>query len=876
LAIKQILQTIQNKIKLDKGISRRPVDATPGYLGDMNNFEYKNGAVVLRNGSRVMNHAEDNLWYDIKSFKICGTNVVMGLNYKRELWAWLDKWPETDFKVCNSSPFRTYRHVDLSGTVRHDRHFSFEKGNKFWLKEDAFSVIVANDYGEIFRIMKSGFFRITDDGNSVDADSQIDAIQNARDFIILDTGRLYLDIKEATNKLFEQPVFLADEYIRRSWRITGETKFARVNELGVISELSEPINIEGYRHVAVSLDPILNYDKVTKSLPVKGVVHAETTAAKNTKIYGLTEDSIAIVANEGEKWEPVNPFDETSVEVSAIILEVKEDGIWYESDGTSHVLTEGIYMCLSNKDDGSIIDLDDAGWNFNAVKMNLKSPDHYKYDDAGSGSAEINVPSLWKNQERIFKVGAGYRMISVQKIDSSKKAQTITLDGSAYGFAYPYIFPNIKSVFPIIKWEGNIDIGDVSSWIKLQDISGESPVVDQNSTPLLIMKPNVSAFAGDYDSPKIIANGKMFCVDLTLKTQTDITTKYGWSENDIVGFEIEFDGTQTYNEWQNIGFDCWKLLSSSTQSVAVEAIDFVNKRAIMSGLDDDTDIITISETPLTSNSEGRIAVWNDNYICGISQRAFRNGTEIFYKGSFGDEVDNINMMFDTLNVCYLPLMTLDSTGLRRIPMTAPIIRRAMRNPQHLAIAGGTVYSVEDNKIWTGSVDDFMLTDYIPIHSSVINLSEFDSGVIISTKEGLFYAEKGQPLRSVVGSELIIPRFMGVCSAGALVVCDNDIYIVYKHVTEANSWYPALAKISDAVSDMNLQGEIKSVSIGKNIYIADDWTVWIYDAELKIWAGTRNYKSRIHRLFEMSGNLGIAFDEETDRRKSFDKPGGQIS
>jgi len=233
-------------------------------------------------------------------------------------------------------------------------------------------------------------------------------------------------------------------------------------------------------------------------------------------------------------------------------------------------------------------------------------------------------------------------------------------------------------------------------------------------------------------------------------------------------------------------------------------------------------------------------------------------------------------MFDTLNVCYLPLMTLDSTGLRRIPMTAPIIRRAMRNPQHLAIAGGTVYSVEDNKIWTGSVDDFMLTDYIPIHSSVINLSEFDSGVIISTKEGLFYAEKGQPLRSVVGSELIIPRFMGVCSAGALVVCDNDIYIVYKHVTEANSWYPALAKISDAVSDMNLQGEIKSVSIGKNIYIADDWTVWIYDAELKIWAGTRNYKSRIHRLFEMSGNLGIAFDEETDRRKSFDKPGGQIS
>jgi len=206
-------------------------------------------------------------------------------------------------------------------------------------------------------------------------------------------------------------------------------------------------------------------------------------------------------------------------------------------------------------------------------------------------------------------------------------------------------------------------------------------------------------------------------------------------------------------------------------------------------------------------------------------------------------------------------------------MPMPMIRRAMRNPQHLTTAGGKVYAVEDNKIWVGSVDDFMMIDYIEIHSAVDHIASMDSGIVVSTRQGLFYVASGEGIKRVIGGEMIMSKFLAPCSGGVLSVDGRDIHIVYKQVTDSGAWYPTVAKINNALTEINLEGEIKSVSIGDMIYIADDWNVWIYDMANKVWAGKRHYKNRIHRLFAYKNKLGVAFETGVDRRNSFNNESG---
>ena len=212
-AFKQIVRTIQNKIPVSKGLIRRSRETEQGYLADIHNFELEDGTLKFRQGTRLMANMVDELWYDIQSFKFGNTELVMGINYKRELWGWLAKWPETSFKIWNTSPFRrAYPHVIKNGVAVTNGHFSFKRGNKFYMLEDNFSVILVNDYAEIFRIMKNGCFRITADYDYAD---QREAIQDARDDDSLSEGRIYLDIKEATNKVFDERMYIGEEYIDR-------------------------------------------------------------------------------------------------------------------------------------------------------------------------------------------------------------------------------------------------------------------------------------------------------------------------------------------------------------------------------------------------------------------------------------------------------------------------------------------------------------------------------------------------------------------------------------------------------------------------------------------------------------------------------------
>lgn len=141
---------------------------------------------------------------------------------------------------------------------------------------------------------------------------------------------------------------------------------------------------------------------------------------------------------------------------------------------------------------------------------------------------------------------------------------------------------------------------------------------------------------------------------------------------------------------------------------------------------------------------------------------------------------------------------------------------------------------------------------------------------------LLFVDVGSPVRSVVRGETIIARFIAPCSGGVIAIEGRDIYIIYKHITDSGAWYPSAIKINPTASEINLEGELKTVSIGKYIYLADDWNLWIYNIDEKMWCGKFNYGSRIHRLFVFNGKLAIIFDSGIDRKLAFDRPIGRQS
>lgn len=852
-AFKQIVRTIQNKIPVSKGLIRRSRETEQGYLADIHNFELEDGTLKFRQGTRLMANMVDELWYDIQSFKFGNTELVMGINYKRELWGWLAKWPETSFKIWNTSPFRrTYPHRTDGGASNPSGHFSFERGNKFYMLEDNFSVILVNDYAEIFRIMKNGCFRITADKDYAD---QREAIQDARDDDSLVEGRIYLDIKEATNKVFNERMYIGDEYIRRSHRITGETRFAWVNELNVVSELSDPIDIEGYRHVVVSKYDPADYNPIKKSIPIKRVVLPNSIASLNATIYNHTSSGIDVGATSGNTWLVAQPEDGMHT-LGGVVLAVKS-GTWTDaSTGVVSEIPEGVYLSLykagaTGLDPTIPVGLRIDEYNFNFVELPLLDvmgmvllPGTTNYGYAG-GSGEKVIQRLFSPLR--MDVGIGCPVIY--------KAST-----GDYGIM-GHFFPKHKTQNSVYfdNTELESDGAGFGTWIKLSNTYVEN-----------VYHPNVVTIDTTDGLYEII--GRIFEVNIPVVSKASFDDAHiYWDKSLLRGIEADQKIlTSDWSFWQNTGYDTWQY-KGRTESISIASFDLDNKEIIIDGIDDDVDIILkATNIECFSALNSRFALWNNSHIQGISQRFFHDNDSVVYEGVLQNSENNnsISDPEETLSVGYAPLMTLDYTGLRRIPMPLPMIRRAMRNPQHLTTAGGKVYSVEDNKIWVGSVDDFMMVDYIEIHSAVDHIASMDTGIVASTRQGLFYVASGEGIKRVIGGEMIMSKFLAPCSGGVLSVDGRDIHIVYKQVTDSGAWYPTVAKINNALTEINLEGEIKSVSIDDMIYIADDWNVWIYDMANKVWAGKRHYKNRIHRLFAYKNKLGVAFETGVDRRNSF--------
>ena len=345
--------------------------------------------------------------------------------------------------------------------------------------------------------------------------------------------------------------------------------------------------------------------------------------------------------------------------------------------------------------------------------------------------------------------------------------------------------------------------------------------------------------------------------------------KATWSNQMILGYSFPFS-SGTFCTYKENPFDCWEFTGESAATYS--NVDVINATIEVPVADSEV-ILDITEPELIEKIKdgSRFAIWNNGWIYAVSQRCFGNGTDcnIIYE----DEViasGNYNKPENRLYVYYTPVCSMDYSGRRRFEYPLPLISRAIRNPQKLVFAGSKVYSLEDSGIWYGSISDMMLKDRIDIQANVFDAVEFDDGILVSTSKGLFFISDAG-IKAVHRGEGIIPQFLSACSGGAIAVKDGIIYIVHKTITDTGAWYPQATRIGDSIINVNFDGSLKSVSINNYIYLADNYNVWAYDIDAKIWSLKFTYGSKIHKIFVFNGKLGIDFDADVDRSKSFDAP-----
>lgn len=305
----QLLQTVRNKVSLTGGLSIRSMPV-PGTLSDMQNFKIEDGVLKLRDGTKKIASLKNKRFYFLKSFEFCGSEVLFGLDMQRRLYAWFQNYEGVTFTVRDQSQFHKNAMVldDWKNGVL------FPNGSKFWAFENQKHIMFFNNFGEIRLIIKDGGFKVA-------KDEERDENGQPLSFI-------YVDIKDATNRVFDVSPSLKTDTRNIAPRITGEVRFARVNEMGVISELTEPQYLQNYESKFASRYACETF----KQQDAEIVREAESKSDH----YYITSDANGINYTENS-WSPPT-YDKTGTtdyDLSAMII-VAPEGLNFYKDWSLH------------------------------------------------------------------------------------------------------------------------------------------------------------------------------------------------------------------------------------------------------------------------------------------------------------------------------------------------------------------------------------------------------------------------------------------------------------------------------------------------------------------------------------------------------------
>lgn len=764
-------------VTFSEGLIRTDDNSVLGYVSDLYNTEIdRNGNIRRRKGSVVMNSGKLNeKWYFKESYQIAGVTVLFGLSYKRELWAWIGAWPETDFKVCEKNIYSRFPHYN-SGSNRPDYNpwVSFSRGSSFHVLKTDRHMTIVNNLNDAVRIYNRGCFAIAKYNEDVTKTFMKDDIDASRNETDIDLA-VYVSVKDVTNRIMEPAVVVKSD--DRYPLVEGTVQFAAMNEENVPGKFTDPKKIETGSPYFSIFDSSY-FGKEGLEISPKGFLSADDADLSLT--YGVYKDDYGNNYKKiGTSWTPEYPVAGTAENLDVTFV---LQGIYNE---TTQEVEKKVWMIFKS-DPSSYLKIDDSAyvW-FNVSKVFSWFPDDSDGSFARYRNLDNRVLCLKNNSKPSYAIDRNTISSFTHNVESNE---------------WEFIWDSDKN--KATWYEVDIDQSDELFSLQLGLITftfnDGSETIDRN---IIFPYDGGAVFHGTI---KIYPSGTDYRLTEVCRTYDSFVLN-----SDVCVFE-------------HMGYNLWDII----QFVAAESIDpDVDVSGVLT-IDDFGD----GEKLIVDNADGQVwdflqngyrwCVKNGENIVARSQIGILGANSVVYELSALTSLpENFNALPSQLKPAYLPVISLHGSSILRYP-DPDKNTDVFYDVQYAFNVDDVLIVIQDGAIWTGNTNTLKLTYDKAIQGAVLSADRFYSGVLIGTTDGIYFYNNGK-LEHCVDGQKITAITIASGTNGAVVVDDNGrLYYAYIMLMESG-FYAKVNDIHRDVSDIDFSNAIVKYVNGVFYFAMED-------------------------------------------------------
>lgn len=822
---KDLIRQIQKlsrtpKITFEKGLMRTENDNQLGYVSDLTNMEIENGTVRRREGSRLINDNTDKLyWVLLETIEITGTKMLIGIDTQRDVYCWLEQWPEYNFKLCRKGMHRPYHR-----TTSADYHLHFTRGEKYWIISNDDYYWIINDYGDAHRLNRNGYIQINEELTGfgpVNLNSLYDSHFDPSNTDLA----VYVEIAEATNHAAPSDFYLLDDYNENVVPLRGLVRTAFKNECNVISTFSEPQVLPEYRRVAVSIVDGINADSNRWNAKYGGIAYTSDSSSfyilRSGSVTAAVYYGVTAAATAGGDRRNVTS-NETRTDFNYNLLYVAGSAEVYSSAGSawnswSSVTDDTYYLAPFSYRIGTAL--------FSGLEQTATMTGFLKID---------SIAGYIETEESSSFTGFGDRLVEITDVLTSSQLAWPMLDlatggGSVVTTAYTsqvtrvYSPSNSGSVARLYQITG-LDLDEDltrNQRILLQDTAGASMAKFNGAVYNALVRVNWNT-----------STNQVRFTDAALKYDANsihFGSKYGFNH-------IEFDTWGSYTQYAPIytGNLAQHVTSVDplTQTAYFQTGQYTHEYYLVNNQGETSSYLTYGS---------QFVVWNDGNIVSESQIGIGSVAEYYYQLSANNTTNNfasttylgtaaVRLVNEPvtgvagagLHKRYMPITSLEYSSLRAYPYGINDARQVLRNPQHLAMNNGRLYVVQKGDLWIGATD-LLLYNRLDLSYTVYHMVAFWDGVLLFGSTGIYYLDSKGKERFIENKKarVVTKGDEGVFFIGD----DNKVYVARMIVGETGNPYVQISEISQLQYDIEWGAKPQMLYVKDTLYIKTDKEVY---------------------------------------------------
>jgi len=859
--IKDTKKTLSHpKHDFRNGIIDTEYDTGQGFVSDLKNMEIDRGIAKRRLGTRVLSDVSKvNLWTAFYRARIGGMEVHLQINEKKQVYAWLEKWPEIDFKVCKRN-FSTGTHIIFS-----------KNSDKYWFLEDNKYVYIVSNFGEVKRINKFGSVMMVEQTTQ---DSEWKPRQMREEIRISNKlPVMMLDIEDMTYEDIDRFITIddIDDNIRP---ITGEVRIASVNEAGYIGKFSDPVHLSDYERILISMEDGITGTK-SREKNKEGIRFKPTF---KDAFYSSNNDNGSLYITRSTDLNSESLWQSNCMSQDSFDYDMQTDNFTgkHTAELTARIiLTEGQYahMYFDAFSDSSAggnhadLSIDETLANF------IELRDIKFIDIIGHGETKDfdDDDKYGVSEELIAKVFSVNSNLRTWEASGESMEPPLGMIGSESYTSEGYVLTSAGTplTYTLTCNKSVVSTGDHNRFFYVLDLDQEllesiAPISRQN-------------FVFSDKSGTYTVDG--WLIEATINVKDSGVDEGSFDMYDLASCALKYkEGwiNKAAYVMKNIGYDSWEYEQDYLRDDDI--LEVLTDTSILLDTSDRQIDLLLKDSSNVSDflTDGiRFAVWNDGAIVGVSQVGWQNEAlsniayDVYDSDYAGKEVNdsvdgrgrNVNQIPQSLIKTYLPVCKLEYQGLRGTPYDINELTEYINNPQHIASNGGVLYAIQGQRLWLGQTAKMLLEQPIDIDFNVDFVSGFNNGIALFTDKGIYIVSTSGDITKVDNKRVkaITEGYKGIFF---ITLKDEVYFLSMVYSNNINSARQAKSElISNQIYHLNWGASPKMIYFDDGLWIArgDD----IYCFRQGAWTKRYLYEGKIiNDISYFHNELVVSFKDET--------------